>query len=123
MIDYYETVEKTMGGRASTQDFFRLFVIPGMNHCYGGDGAWAIDYLSYLEAWVEQGKAPDMMISAHPDGLKRDEGYVLKLPLDASIPIGFTRPVYPYPLHAKYKGRGDPNKAENFSSASADGAH
>jgi len=26
----------------------------------------------------------------------------------------FTRPVYPYPIRTKYKGMGDPNKAENF---------
>jgi hypothetical protein len=26
----------------------------------------------------------------------------------------FTRPIYPYPLYAKYAG-GDPNKAESFS--------
>jgi hypothetical protein len=26
----------------------------------------------------------------------------------------FTRPIYLYPAFAKYKGTGDPNKAENF---------
>ncbi|MDX2221363.1 MAG: tannase/feruloyl esterase family alpha/beta hydrolase, partial [Rhodospirillaceae bacterium] len=36
VIDYYELVERTMGGRAQTQDFFRLFMVPGMNHCRGG---------------------------------------------------------------------------------------
>jgi hypothetical protein len=38
----------------------------------------------------------------------------LSLPLDPSIPITYARPVYPYPLKAKYKGKGDPNKAESF---------
>lgn len=46
-------VEKTMGGRTATQELFRLFIIPGMDHCTGGDGPFAVDYLSYLEAWVE----------------------------------------------------------------------
>ncbi len=112
LLDYYDTVERTMGGRAATQDFFRLFLIPGMKHVSGGDGAYAIDYLSYMEAWVEQGKPPDVMMGAHPTD--EDVVDVLKFPLDPSIHIGFTRPFYPYPLYARYKGTGDPNKAENF---------
>jgi feruloyl esterase len=61
VIDYYDTVEKTMGGRSATQAFFRLFVVPGMNHCTGGDGPYAIDYLDALESWVEHGRAPDQL--------------------------------------------------------------
>jgi feruloyl esterase len=128
IFDYYETVERTMGGRAATEDFFRLFVVPGMNHCTGGDGAFAIDYLSYLEGWVEKGQAPDKMISAHVDTTylvehsevdgrrtgARTGAFLLKFPLDPAVPVNFTRPVYPYPLRAMYKGTGDPNKAENF---------
>ena len=78
--DYYETVEKTMGGRAATQDFFRLFMIPGMDHCSGGAGAFAIDYLSYMEAWVEQGHAPDKLIGAHINGLTWSEAFGLAVP-------------------------------------------
>lgn len=111
---YYETVEKSMGGRAATQDFFRLFTIPGMNHCTGGEGAFAVDYLSYLEAWVEPGHAPDVMVGARSEGLQKYESWFLKGPLDPGTPVFFTRPVYPYPLYAKCKGKGDPNKAENF---------
>jgi feruloyl esterase len=117
IFDYYETVEKTMGGRAATQDFFRLFTIPGMNHCGGGDGVFAFDYLSYMEAWVEQGRAPDVMIGAHVKDLGEYGRYGLKTPLDSNTPVSFTRPVYPYPLHAEYKGSGDPNRAENFRPA------
>jgi feruloyl esterase len=114
-IDYYETTERVMGGRAATQDFFRLFLVPGMNHCTGGAGAFAIDYLSYLEAWVVQGQAPDVMIGAHVQGTNWSQSMNLKFPLGLATPVTFTRPVYPYPLRAKYKGTGDPNKAENFT--------
>jgi hypothetical protein len=38
-----------------------------------------------------------------------------KLPLDASTPVTFTRPVYPYPAYGKYKGSGDPKDAANFA--------
>jgi hypothetical protein len=112
--DYYETVEKTMGGRAATQNFFRLFMIPGMDHCSGGAGAFAIDYLSYMEAWVEQGRAPDKLIGAHINGLTWSDAFGLPFPLDAKTPIAFTRPFYPYPTRAVYKGHGDPNDAANF---------
>jgi feruloyl esterase len=109
--DYYEAAERITGGRAETQDFFRLFVIPGMNHCAGGAGAFAVDYLSYLEAWVETGRAPDVILGAHP----KSENYADwgRFPLDPSA-VSFARPIYPYPLWAKYKGSGDPKDADNF---------
>jgi hypothetical protein len=114
VLDYYETVERTLGGRAATQEFYRLFTIPGMNHCGGGNGVFAFDYLSYLEAWVERGQAPDVMIGAHVSGLGPYDAGLLKMPLDPATPVTFTRPVYPYPLHAKYKGTGNPNDASSF---------
>lgn len=101
VIDHYETVERTMGGRHATQDFFRLFMIPGMNHCAGGDGADTIDFLSALEAWAERGEAPQKLLSS-------------KAAAPDSSRAGFTRPVYPYPQRARYTGRGDSNAAENF---------
>jgi feruloyl esterase len=119
-VDYYETTQKTMGGPKETQDFFRLFTIPGTDHCLGGEGPWAIDYLGYMEAWVERGQAPDRLIGAHvdPTYFKRQGApphpLALRFPLEADVPTDFTRPIYPYPLWAKYKGVGDPRKAEHF---------
>jgi feruloyl esterase len=120
IVDYYQTVEKVMGGQKPTQDFFRLFIIPGMNHCGGGVGATTIDYLSYLESWVEQNHAPDKMIGAHvsdaylaslPEASRR-----VTVPLDPKIPLSFTRPMYPFPQFAKYAS-GDPNDAKSFRPA------
>lgn len=105
-----------MGGRAAAQDFFRLFVIPGMNHCTGGAGAFAIDYLSYLESWVEKGAAPDVMIGSH---VADSAAHSLTSPLNGKAHVTFTRPVYPYPIRAKYKGSGDPNDAANFEPVGA----
>jgi feruloyl esterase len=109
-VDYYETMVRTMGGSAATQDFARLYMIPGMDHCVGGAGAWLIDYLSYLEAWVERGQAPELLLGAH---VASTNGADWQFPLDPAK-VRFTRPVYPYPLRARYKGRGDPNDAGNF---------
>lgn len=113
-IEYYETVIKTMGGLSATQDFFRLFTVPAMDHCTGGNGAFAVDYLEYLEAWVERGEAPALMIGSHVAGLDLGEAFYLKFPLEKSSQIDFTRPLYPYPATAKYNGRGNPDDAGNF---------
>jgi len=113
VVHYYETVEKLLGGRRPTQDFFRLFMIPGLGHTgsEGGINLNTIDYLSYLEDWVENGKAPDKVVGARMITYELSRNP--KLPLDPKL-VRFTRPVYPYPVRAKYKGTGDPNKAENF---------
>jgi feruloyl esterase len=95
-------VEKVVGTREATQDFLRLFMVPGMHHCGGGEGAGSVDWLSYLEAWVENGLAPVQVIGSHVD----KEGAVT-----------FTRPIYPYPVRAMYRGKGDPNAAESFGPA------
>jgi feruloyl esterase len=115
-IDYYETVVKTMGGLESTQDFFRLFMIPGMNHCSGGSGAFAVDYLTYMESWVEKDDPPKAMIGAHVPSHKNgyDAFVGLKFPLDHSITVSFTRPFYAYPLRAKYNGTGNSTDAVSF---------
>ncbi len=136
IVDYYETVEKVMGGSKPTQDFFRLFIIPGMNHCGGGVGAYSIDYLTYLENWVERDQAPDEMIGARvsdayllslplpenlPADVSREQRIAaatrkLQFPLDPKIPISFTRPMYPYPKFARHAS-GDPNQAATFHPA------
>jgi hypothetical protein len=64
-VDYYETVTRTMGGPERTRAFARLFMIPGMDHCAGGDGASAIDYMAAITAWVEQDKAPEALRGVH----------------------------------------------------------
>ncbi|MBS0613424.1 MAG: tannase/feruloyl esterase family alpha/beta hydrolase, partial [Proteobacteria bacterium] len=113
-IDYYETVERTLGGRKPTQAAVRLFAIPGMNHCSGGVGADAADFLGALETWVEQGRAPDRILTGH---LSKDEPLAYpyrRFPVDPAR-LSFTRPVYPYPLRAMYRGRGDPNDAASFA--------
>lgn len=111
IIDYYETATRTMGGRKATEEFFRLFMVPGMNHCTGGEGAYAIDYLDAMERWVEQGQAPDQLLSVRPkDGAPPAVGFPI-----AAADVQFSRPVYPYPDYPRYSGRGDQNDANNFS--------
>jgi hypothetical protein len=120
LIDYYEGVEKIMGP-GPTKDFFRLFLIPGMNHCTGGEGAFDVDYLTYLEAWVEKREAPEELTGFHVsiDGAKDARELIeqrLEFPLDPAT-IEFSRPFFPYPQLTKYRGRGDPNNAASFGPA------
>jgi feruloyl esterase len=64
VVGYYEAVQKLMGSRAATQDFFRLFLVPGVHHCGGGPGLTEFDGLTLLENWVERGQTPDMISRA-----------------------------------------------------------
>lgn len=64
-IDFYETVTRTMGGPAATRDFARLFLIPGMDHCAGGEGASAIDYMAAITRWTETGVPTDKLRGVH----------------------------------------------------------
>jgi feruloyl esterase len=99
-VNYYNSVVAAMGkGLGGTQEFFRLFMVPGMGHCQGGPGPNSMDGLTSLEQWREQGKAPDKIIASHST-----KGVV-----DA------TRPLCPHPQVAIYKGTGDTNDAANFT--------
>jgi len=87
-----------------------MFMVPGMAHTRGGEGADAIDYLGALEAWVEHGHAPDSLLSYH---LRTPQNYMglpaLRYPLDAAR-YDWTRPIYDYPavpVLADGKDRGD----------------
>jgi len=96
-VDYYESVLEKMGNKV--KDNYRLFMVPGMGHCGGGDGPASFDMLAALEQWVEKGKAPDSVPAAHLTNAQPDR----------------TRILCPYPQVATYKGSGDTNDAANFS--------
>ena len=47
-FDHLEAVQDSMGGAAQVNEFYRLFMVPGMTHCAGGPGAWQTDYVTPL---------------------------------------------------------------------------
>ncbi len=101
-LAYYNALSTAYGN--GTPNFARLFLVPGMNHCYGGDYTTdSFDMLDPLVNWVENGQAPDV-ISAQPGE-----------PSSSSLPAGTTRPLCAYPKYAHYKGSGDVNEAASFS--------
>ena len=93
---YYSRVLEALGGKV--RDSYRLFMVPGMAHCGGGEGPNSFDMVSALERWVERGQAPDRVVASHSTGGVVDR----------------TRPLCPYPQHAIYRGSGSTDEAESF---------
>lgn len=105
-IAYYDEVVARFGestdqatALAATQEFFRLFMVPGMGHCRGGSGPDRFDGLTALERWVEAADAPDRIIAS-----KLEDGEVVR-----------TRPLCPYPQVARWNGTGSTDDAANFA--------
>jgi feruloyl esterase len=63
-ILYYTALQKTMGVKAVDQ-FVRLYLLPGVGHCGGGDGPSIRDFLSPLMDWVERGVPPESLPASH----------------------------------------------------------
>jgi feruloyl esterase len=114
-LQYYDDVRKTVGEDA-TDEFARLFMVPGLHHCGRGPGPWSFggtgqialkddaehNMLMALDRWVEEGVAPEKII-----GVK----FVNDDPRQG---VALTRPLCPYPQAAQYKGSGSINEAANF---------
>ncbi len=110
-LDYFERVVASSGGAADAARFARLYMVPGMYHCRGGNStdrfggeAGSVaddprhDALSALIAWREHGQAPAALIAARVAG-----GRVVR-----------TRPLCPFPQSAAYRG-GNPDSAASFA--------
>ena len=72
-IEYYKQNYEKFGDKIN--EFFRLFVIPGMDHCTAltdmGITEDSVDPLTALELWVEEKRAPNnlQVIRFNPNGL------------------------------------------------------
>lgn len=101
-INYYESVVRKQGGDVHglrrTVAFYRLFLVPGMQHCGGGPGATTFDMIEPLDQWADRGVAPAKVIASHVNN-----GVVER-----------TRPLCPYPQEAQWTGSGSSDDAENF---------
>jgi Tannase and feruloyl esterase len=97
-LQYYQRVVDAMGGHEKIQGSYRLFMVPGMAHCGGGEGPNSFDMVSALEQWVEKGQAPDRIVAS-----RRRDGAVDR-----------TRPLCPYPQVATFNGTGSTDDAASF---------
>jgi hypothetical protein len=101
-IAYYQAVQDHMGGLAATQTFARLFLMPGMSHCSGGQGPNSFDALTAIINWAERGIAPQSLLTS-------------QAPTTAD-PVQ-SLPSYPYPLMATYNGTGSVDVASSYHAA------
>ena len=125
-IDHFLRVVAAHGSGSAalkqTQQFYRLFMVPGMYHCAFGPGPNAFgnlfsgqvyaapppvhdathDAFVALQHWVENGAAPERLVATK---------YADDVP---DLGVMMTRPICAYPQVPKYKGSGDTNSAANF---------
>jgi feruloyl esterase len=106
-VKYYEAVEKTMGGPEQTHDFARMFTVPGSGGCPAFSNPQGFKVFDALQAWVEEGIAPERIIYPHTSGGGTMGG--------GGREVYRTRPLCVYPKQARYNGSGDPNDAANFT--------
>ncbi|MBN1907611.1 MAG: tannase/feruloyl esterase family alpha/beta hydrolase [Deltaproteobacteria bacterium] len=102
-VDYYNRLIRDNGGAEKVYEWSRIFLVPGMCHCSGGEKTVdTFDMLSAITDWVEKGITPDSIIAT-----------------GKNLP-GISRPLCPYPKYPHYKGTGDSNNAEYFECRNAD---
>lgn len=109
-IDYFNKVRDVLGSQMAMDEFYRMFLVPGMGHCGGGPGVTNLrsaltspapdtDILAALDRWVETGTAPNDLIAT------RD--------VEGEAPR--TRPLCAYPTQAVYGGHGNPDDATSYT--------
>ncbi|KAL2107953.1 hypothetical protein VUR80DRAFT_4448 [Thermomyces stellatus] len=124
---YYDRVSDTMG-RPPT-DFFRYFLVPGMQHCWDtavdapwyfaapfqagvlGNDTWSVpgfrdsehDILLALVDWVEEGKPVESLVAT-----------TWTVSNDSDTDVLRQRPLCPYPEKAIYHGEGDADQASSW---------
>ncbi|MGC5311811.1 tannase/feruloyl esterase family alpha/beta hydrolase [Micromonospora zamorensis] len=102
-VDYRERVNRVHGGNKRVDNFYRLFLLPGVTHCANGSTAPVVSDVAALDAltkWVEKGQAPATLPAASADGKT-------------------TRDICRYPMVARYTGHGDTASAVNYRCVTA----
>ena len=95
--DYYE---KVVQRDPNAREYVRLFMLPGVLHCGGGNGPADVDWMAAITEWTEHARAPEQLVAT-----KRDRsGKTVR-----------SRPVCPYPKRAVYSGTGNTDDASSFA--------
>ena len=97
IVGYYDDV---LAHDKTAAEDVRLFMMPGVEHCFGGPGPSFVNFLTEIDQWFETGKAPNQVTAYW---------------LDENMQPNGSRPVCAYPKVAKYDGKGDTRNASSFS--------
>ena len=101
-VSFYKALRGAIDDKTAAGQV-RLFMIPGMGHCAGGDGPFVFDVLATIDAWTDKGETPDRIVVSRPPNMP-----------------AMTRPLCPYPQVAKYSGSGSTDDAANFTCMSSE---
>jgi feruloyl esterase len=97
IVGYHEDV---LAHDKTAAEDVRLFMMPGVEHCFGGPGPDWVNFLIEIDKWMETGKAPAQVTAYW---------------LDENMQPNGSRPVCAYPKLARYDGKGDTRDAASFS--------
>jgi feruloyl esterase len=117
-VKFHESIARKSGRQA--KDAVRLFMVPGVQHCFGGTGPDAFGQLNApqpgetpdrnmvaaLQAWVEGGTAPETIVA------RRGHGGLMGMP---AMGPERQRLLCAYPAKAVFKAGADPDKASSYS--------
>lgn len=99
-VKYFVEAGVMSGGDAVRDANMELFLLPGVQHCGGGVGAFYLDYFDATVQWVETGARPSSR-------------NLSVFALNTSGQISMTRPLCRFPTFARYIG-GNPLVASSF---------
>jgi feruloyl esterase len=103
-LAYYQAADRKLGTLSRDA---RLFMVPGMGHCFDGNGLTSADFVGEIDHWVETGKAPERIVAEKP------VNWLLAVAGVPAKPL-MTRPICAYPKAAHYIGKGSTNDEQNF---------
>jgi len=103
-VKFYTELQK-VAPKSALDKQVRLFMVPGMDHCGGGEGASNYNTLGTIDGWATSGVAPERIIATRGSGG----------PPGAPALPPISRPLCTYPKIAIYSGKGSQDDAANFS--------
>jgi feruloyl esterase len=115
--NWYKRLVAKHGGYAKVQQQARLFMLPGTAHCsMSSIGPNSFDAMTAMENWVENGQAPDALMSHVVD-----RQYTPGIPKAPALAVpNWTMPLCKFPEMAKFSGKGDVKDGANWSCSARD---
>lgn len=111
-------------GVETVAGFERLYLLPGVSHCSGGEGPSNLDLLTPMMAWVEGNEAPDAILTTstaetssfgQPAAGERQGDRMPMKDLGIAPLPAMSRPAWPYPATGTLKAGIEYTEAENWT--------
>ncbi|KAL1581788.1 hypothetical protein WHR41_09534 [Cladosporium halotolerans] len=106
-LDYHGRVHEL---DANADDYFRLFLAPGVEHCLPGVGPYPTNVMQTIMDWVEKGVAPEQLVAQNVSMIDPTTGELFG---QGNRTEGMGRPLCLYPLEQEYVG-GDGDQLSSF---------